>query len=44
MWIQARAMVSGMEPEKQDPGLRSVAKATAPLASIILRAGANGSF
>ena len=35
--MQAKAMVSGMEPEKQLPGFRSVASATAQPASIISR-------
>ena len=36
-------MVSGMDPEKHEPGFRSVASATAAPASINLRAGAYGS-
>ena len=38
--MHAKAMVRGMDPEKQDPGFRSVASATAHPASMNLRAGA----
>ena len=44
IYMQASAIVRGIEPEKQLPGLRSVANATAAPASINLRAGAKGSF